>query len=535
MIKVPSPILAIILAAVVVALYGQFLWNPIAFDDLQFFAVDAYGNQAIGNYRYSPFELRSLPYATLAWSTAAFGQDMYHFRVENLLLHAVVVLALFFFLNMLFEAVFAADSSSLSPRVAAFAAALLFALHPVATYAVGYLVQRTILMAAFFSLLAMLAYLHGNLQNRRLSLWASVLFYYLAVFSKEHAIMLPAVLLALTLMLRPDWREWLRRNWAVFAALLVIAVFVLLARKGVLGSSYEPFAADFLVGVDSRLAYPLSVLTQSWLFFKYVVLWLLPNPEWMSIDMREPFAKALLSPYLLALCAFTAWGVGAFRLLLKRGRRGLLGFALIFPWLMFMTEFSAVRIQEPFVLYRSYLWAPGFACLLPLLFIGARARVSFTVLSLVMVAMFVISMERMRTMAHSLLLWDDAVKLVKGRTDLPGAERIFNNRGAVLLQERKFDQALADFQHVLELNPDVPAAYTNIGVIYLEKGMLREAVEAFSRAIEIMDKSGGAYNDSPYYGRAMAYERLGMVQEAKNDYSVSCKLARKGCDKLEEN
>lgn len=533
MLKVPPFVLAVVLVALVVALYGQFLWNPIAFDDLHFFVLDASGNQVIGNYRYSPFELRSLPYATLAWSTAAFGQDMYHFRVENLLLHAAVVLALFFFLKMLFEAVFAADSPGLSPRVAAFAAALLFALHPVATYAVGYLVQRTILMATFFCLLAMLAYLHGTLRNSPRWLWASVLFYYLAVFSKEHAIMLPAVLLALTLMSRADWREWLRRNWPVFAAFLAIAVTVLLARKGVLGSSYEPFAQEFLAGIDSRQAYPLSVLTQSWLFFKYAALWLLPNPEWMSIDMREPFARSLLSPYLLALCAFAAWGAGALWLLLKRGRRGLLGFALLFPWLMFMTEFSAVRIQEPFVLYRSYLWAPGFACLLPLLFTGARARVSFTVLSLIFVAMFVISMERMRTMAHSLLLWDDAVKLVKGRTDLPGAERIFNNRGAVLLQERRFDQALADFWHVLELNPDVPAAYTNIGVIYLEKGQLREAVEAFSRAIAIMDKSGGAYNDSPYYGRAMAYERLGMMREAKGDYSVSCKLARKGCDKLQ--
>jgi len=79
-------------------LYGQFLWNPIVFDDLQFFMVDATGHQPVDDYRYSIFELRSLPYATLAWGKALFGLDLIHFRIENLLLHAAVAIALFFFL-----------------------------------------------------------------------------------------------------------------------------------------------------------------------------------------------------------------------------------------------------------------------------------------------------------------------------------------------------------------------------------------------------------------------------------------------------
>ena len=49
-------------------------------------------------------------------------------------------------------------------------------------------------------------------------------------------------------------------------------------------------------------------------------------------------------------------------LIWRGGRLGLLGFALLAPWLLFATELSAVRIQEQFVLYRSYLWmAPAFA------------------------------------------------------------------------------------------------------------------------------------------------------------------------------
>lgn len=89
-------LLLVILLCTIAALYGQFLWNPIVFDDLPFFMVNDVGHQPVDDYRYSPFELRSLPYATLAWGKAAFGLDMLHFRIENLLLHATVTITLFF-------------------------------------------------------------------------------------------------------------------------------------------------------------------------------------------------------------------------------------------------------------------------------------------------------------------------------------------------------------------------------------------------------------------------------------------------------
>lgn len=523
-----------ILVVAVGALYGQFLSNPLVLDDIPFFVMDGRGDQPVNGYHYTLFELRSLPYATLAWSKAAFGLSLSHFRIENLLLHAAVVLALFFVLKHLFESVLHdGDTSGLSPRAAAFFAALLFALHPVATYAVGYLVQRTILMATLFGLLAMLAYLHGSQRQKPLWLWVSVVLYFLAVFSKEHIIMLPAVLFALTVLTQPDWRSWLRRNWGIFAAFAAVAAMVLMARKGIYGSVYEPSAAMMLVDVESDMAYPLSILTQSWLFFKYAVLWLLPNPDWMAIDMREPFASSLWSSYLLAFAAFIGWGAGAVWLLLKRGRFGLLGFAMLFPWLLFMTEFSTVRIQEPFVLYRSYLWAVLGSCLLPVLFVGLRQKMAYALAGLIAATLFVISMDRMGSMSHPILLWNDAAKLVEGRNDLHGLDRIYNNRGVALLKEQRYSAALADFKHALELTPALPSAYTNIGAIYLETGQSQKAVEAFTQAIDILNQSERIYDDRPFYGRAIAHERLGDMNKARKDYEVSCKIAYKGCNKLQ--
>src|SRR3990167_9534605 len=103
--RATTGILATILVGLVAALYGQFLSNPIVLDDIPFFVMDGRGNQPVSGYHYSLFELRSLPYATLAWSKAAFGLSLHYFRIENLLLHALVVVALFFFLKILFETV----------------------------------------------------------------------------------------------------------------------------------------------------------------------------------------------------------------------------------------------------------------------------------------------------------------------------------------------------------------------------------------------------------------------------------------------
>lgn len=537
----------LLLLCAVSALYGQFLWSPIVFDDLPFFMVDEVGHQPVDDYRYSLFELRSLPYATLAWGKTLFGLDMLHFRIENLLLHAAVAVALFFFLSRLFVVVAGRDlslqrsvginpglqmSSKLSPETLAFAAALLFALHPVAVYAAGYLVQRTMLMATLFSLLAMLAWLRGDEDKSKPWLWTSVLFYYLAVFSKEHAIMLPAILLALTILLHEDWREKLKQHWAPIAGLVLVALFVVAAKKGVLGSAYEIYAPDMLVESADDLNYPLSVLTQSWLFFKYGALWLFPDPKWMSVDMREPFAASLWSGYLAAFCAFLAWGAMAVWLLFKRGHLGLLGFSLLFPWLMFIPEFSTIRIQESFVLYRSYLWAVGACALLPLLLGRLDKRMAGIVVGAVALAMMPISMDRLASFSHPLILWDDAVKLVKDKPDLPGVYRIYYNRGTESIKVDDYDAAIADLKLSAQLHPDWPFSYNNLGTAYAKKGAWQEAAEAFGEAINAAERKQMGVNPRSYYGRAMAYEQLGRLDLARRDYEMTCMKAKMGCEKL---
>lgn len=518
----------------IAALYGQFLHNPIVFDDLYFFLLDNEGHSSVEQFAaLSSLDLRALPYATLAWNARLFGFDLLPFRIENLLLHWMVVGVLALFLLRLYRQVLPA--STRCERTGMLTAVLivvsLFALHPLAVYAVAYLVQRTIVMATLFSLLSLWAYLHGNTGGKKYWLWGSVALYFMATHSKEHVIMLPAVMVAMTVLLHQDWRAVLHRNWPVLLGYAMVGLLTVAQIRGVIGHSYEINSAEMLDGVLPENAYAYSVLTQFWLFFKYGLLWLLPNPVWLSVDMREPLAHGILSIYGLSLLGYLLYGIAAVRLLLRRGQAGLIGFALLFPWLMFVTEFSTVRIQEIFVLYRSYIWAVGGVIILPLLLMQLNARLTLLISVLLAATFFMISMERLSTFSHPILLWDDAEKLVKDRISLPGAGRIYYNRGTEWLKIDKLDSAIADLQIATELSPTWSAAFGNLGAVYVKTVQNPLAIKAYSRAIELDQQQQAKPNFRHYLGRATAYEADNQWREALVDYRVSCLLAKQGCEK----
>ena len=529
-------VLSFFLVVFIAALYGQFLWNPIVFDDLPFFMLDEEGHSNVLQYSasFSLLQLRSLPYATLAWTAQLFGFDLIGFRIGNLLLHVVTVLALFFFLSRLFEVVLAKAENlrkdALSLCWMAFFAALLFGLHPVATYGVGYLVQRTGVMATLFSLLALLAYMQGLIEEKRRWLAASVILYFFAVFSKEHAIMLPIVMLALTLLLREPSAELVRKLWPVFAACAAIALLAVLQRKGIYGNAYEIDALEMLDKIDIKNAYPLSIQTQCFMFFKYWILWLLPNPAWMSVDMRVAFAQSLISPYWLALAAYVGYGVLASRLLLKRGMEGLVGFAMLFPWLLFATEFASIRIQEPFVLYRSYLWMPGTFAALPAALAFLSAKRAFLMLLFISLLFIPLSIDRLSSFSHPLLLWDDAEVLVHDKQDLPGASRIYYNRGRAFYDAKKYADAVSDFKRAVALRPKFSHGYYGLGVSYFAQGDYSNALAALDSTI-LLDPD----YIRAYYARGLIYRDLKQLESARGNLRKSCKLGwQSGCAKLKE-
>src|SRR5439155_18537206 len=117
-------------------------------------------------------------------------------------------------------------------------------------------------------------------------------------------------------------------------------------RHNVFGIPYEFYGPQMLAQLSRAHAAPsveahplaLSAMTQSMLFFKYLLLWIVPNVAWMSVDMREPFAEHLFVwPHTIGFVAFVAYPALAWLLLRKgRGSAALAGFGLLAPWILFL-------------------------------------------------------------------------------------------------------------------------------------------------------------------------------------------------------
>lgn len=530
--RAPLFVFALFLFLAIDALYGKFLWNPLVFDDFNFF--DGKTAQAYGTAAFH-FDLRWFAYASLGWTYRLFGTDMIWFRMGNMLLHFAASLALFFFLKRLFYIVLmdGVGNGALSTDWLAFFAALIFALDPVAVYATGYLIQRSILMATFFGFMMLLAYMEGVVGKKGGWFLVSALFYFLAVFSKEHAVMLPAVALAMTVLLKRPSRQWLSALWLPFLLYAAIGLFVVMKAKGVLGSPYEIYGASMIESekIKAVNAYPLSVLTQCWLFFKYLLLWIFPDPAMMSVDMREPFASGFFSmPQILGFAAFIVYPIFALKLLLKGGRVGLAGFGMLFPWILFMTELSTVRIQEAFVLYRSYLWIGGVFAALPFVFSKVPARVAFLLLLALALVLFPLARNRLVTFSSSMLLWQDAARLVEGRHGLVGLDRIYYNLGLANLGAARYTDAIADFTRVIGISPKVYQAWYNRGYGYYYARKYDLAIHDLDKALEL----NPAYAQA-YFIRALTNRRLKDEKSALTDFRKSCDLGfARGCIKVKE-
>ena len=508
-----------LLALVIGLVYLPFLGSEFFFDDIMFFG------EAAKYYATSwfKFDLRWFPYASLGWSLRIFSDVVPHFfHLGNALVHFGNVVLLFVLIRRITEAALPDAPRTVIAR-GALLAALIFAVHPVAVYAVGYVVQRSILLATFFGLLMYWAYLRGAFSGEKRWLFLSIVSYFIACFSKEHSALLPAALAALAMLLREHNRLTKKALWLVWLSYLGIFMLVVLRAKGVFGSPYEAMAAQLFeqqgIVAGTPMLYLLSVMTQAGLFFKYLFLWLLPNPAWMSVDMREQFIPGVTAwQGWLGVAAYIAYGAVAFRLLLRGGGKGLVGFALLYPWLLFPIEFSSIRVQEPFVLYRSYLWMPGVMLLIPFALLRFPRRRTHLAMVAILLLLIPLSWNRLWVFADNYRMWDDAARLLENER-VAGADRIYFNRGQAEMAREKWQPAAFDFERAVAISPQLEPIHYILGVAYANLGRYEDALKQFDLALAI-----NAKDDRVYYAKGMVLRGLGRGEEAKQDMKTSCEL-----------
>lgn len=511
-----------LLFAVSGGLCVPFLDNNFFFDDLNFFSSGGPADFLKEGFSLAP---RWWVYETLAATYVHFGGDVYWLRLGNFLLHFCVSVVLMFFIRELLFDVDRLAISSVSVDVAALLAAFLFLIHPLSVFTQGYLIQRTIICATLFFLLSLWAFWRA-LSGSLLALFGFCFFAVLAMYAKEHAVMLPA---AAFLMLVFRWRSGLSLglSWRLLlGALFVVCIFslsVVAHVAGFIGVSYEPQAGELLRGADVEYLYLRSVLNQAGLFFKYIFLWLGVLPSAVSVDIKQLFPSDLFGWRLwLGAIAYVCYFSGALLLLWRGGVLGLFGVGLLLPGVMFFTEFSSVRVQEPFVVYRSYLWAPFIFVCLAVAVRRVRLQVALLLVFLVGLVFFGLSVQRLKTFSSPLLIWYEAASVYEAElhdVDVLSGYRIYYNLGTQLKLVGASEGSLKAFNRALELKPGDGYVLNNRGSLYMQMKMYALAQRDYEGAVQLLPHKFESWN-----GLANSLKAQGKKTEADRAWNVSCSL-----------
>jgi tetratricopeptide (TPR) repeat protein len=118
--------------------------------------------------------------------------------------------------------------------------------------------------------------------------------------------------------------------------------------------------------------------------------------------------------------------------------------------------------------------------------------------------------------AHALReQWDEAItqfnKVIEAE---PKYAIPYIIRGYAYQHKGQLDQAISDYNKALEINPKFISVYGNRGIVYQRKGQHEKAISDYSKAIEINLRFAEAY-----VGRGWAYDEKGEYDKAISDYS----------------
>lgn len=97
------------------------------------------------------------------------------------------------------------------------------------------------------------------------------------------------------------------------------------------------------------------------------------------------------------------------------------------------------------------------------------------------------------------------------------------------LSARDFSEAEAQFREAIRLKGDLAEAYFRLGLLYSEKGKIRESIVEFQQAA-----ATDPHMSEPHYRLAIAYAKLGEKDEAERESQLLEKLRAEASDEKEK-
>jgi len=419
---------------------------------------------------------RPLPQLTFALDWAAAGPAPRRYHIVNLVVHAFAALALYALARRAIAR--AGGTTELATCGLAGAIAALWAVHPLQTESVTYVVQRSEAMAGLFALLTLFA-LDRAAAPRAHPAWtaAAIAACLAAMASKPVAVAIPFVALFYDrAFLAGSFREALRRRPALHGGLAATCLLLPVLLAAGSGDWHESSGAAAGVSPWRYAFTQLGVVAHD----LRLVVW----PRSLVLDYGWPMARGMADVLpgavaIVALLAITVWGF------LRRRVVGFLGAAFC---LLLAPTSSLYPVDDAAFEHRMYLaLAPVVAGAVLGAWSLARGRVrgaAGLVLGAALALALVIALglrarERERDYRSPIAMW------TLNAAQRPDHPRPRIQLGTALAESGRLEEAAREYEHVLADHPREATALADLGAVREQQGAVDEAMARYDLALRI--------------------------------------------------
>ena len=509
--KIPgTKVLCLLLAIVAFCTYANTFSNSYVLDDLMVVPQNSMvqkGCSAIPELLHTPYmkgyanmpndNYRPLSLITLAVETQIFGVNPANNHVVNVLLFAFCVVALFLFLLHFFD----------GKKVGvAFAATLLFAVHPIHTEVVANVKSRDELLCFLFGFLSLYLLVKYARSGILWQLIAGTFCYFLSLLSKETSIAFLAIVPGIFLLYHNADKK---RSGLIIAGTVLAALTFIGIRYAVLKANHAD-DTTFLHFIDNELLnapnYASRLATELLVLGNYIKLMFIPAPLICSYAYNSiPLTTFGNVWVLLSLTAYLGlFSFAVYRLI--KNNKDPFAFGILF-WILTLAIVSNVFIligalmAERFLFFASVGFCLVMSLLLELWITKAGEQEIFPrgkmwlVLLPVSLVLLVLSVNRSAD-------WKDNMTLF-----MADIEKSPNNArlNFYLGNEKSTNYANA-----------APDANMKKQIIAESIPYLQKAVEVYPHYTDAQTALGTAFFNLQQYDSAEAHHKAALIDEPKN-------------------
>jgi tetratricopeptide (TPR) repeat protein len=433
---------------------------------------------------------RPLACLSLALNWYVGQADVTGYHVVNLLIHLVTGYVLFLTVLYLLNSPKLRGKYDGSRYFVALMTATLWAVNPIQTQAVTYIVQRMASMAAMFYILGIYFYVKARLQPASWKTYAffvaCFLSYGCALATKENTATLPLAIILLEVIFFQDLSSARTRRRIIWAAVIsglgIVLLGILFFLQG------DPLG--FLKHYGERSFTPWQrLMTQPRILIFYLTLIFYPVPTRLSIEHDVMVSSSLIDPWttlasIVLIFLLIGAGISQIR------KRPIVGFAILFFFLTHLIESSIVGLELIFE-HRNYL--PSLFVFFPVAvaikwlldYYRVRKRSMYVIMvsffSLIIMGFGMGTYVRNIAWFSEKTLWEDAMPKA------PNSKRPHHNVAwGYYWKTGQYDKAAEMYAQTLGTKTHAgisqARAINNIGNIHFIKGELDEAIEMFAEA-----------------------------------------------------